>query len=120
MMNVGLPEVAFIAVLALIVVGPERLPQVARTAAQYLARFRQEAGRSVAELRAAADIDDVASEVSSLRAELRATKQELSRSLTEPRDAVREVVKEVSPGGPTARDVPYDDEEPPPVDPEAT
>jgi sec-independent protein translocase protein TatB len=120
MMNIGMPELVLIGLLAVVVVGPDRLPGLARSAAKWLARFRQEAGRSLSELRAAADVEDVAGDVKALRAELRATRAELTRSLSEPSAKVREALKEPSPGGPTAQPdltVPTDG---PPMDPEAT
>ncbi len=124
MLNVGLPEAVLIAVVALLVVGPERLPGLARSAAQFLSRFRGEARRSIAELRSAADIDEMADEVSALRRELRATRNEVAGAL-QGRDAPdAEGGKAVSPGGPDERSGtaggPGGDDEAPPVDLEAT
>ena len=41
MFDVGFSELVVIALVALIVLGPKRLPEVARTAGQWLARFRR-------------------------------------------------------------------------------
>ncbi len=41
MFDVGFSELFVIALVALIVLGPKRLPEVARTAGQWLARFRR-------------------------------------------------------------------------------
>lgn len=109
-----------LAVLVLVVVGPERLPGLARDAARWLGRLREFAGQSVAQLRAAADIDEVADEVSTLRRELAATREELRRSLSEPGRTVQETVKGVDPGGPTDRSPAPDPTAPPPFDGEAT
>jgi sec-independent protein translocase protein TatB len=43
MLNVGFGEILLIAALALVVVGPERLPKLLRTAGQYYARLRRSA-----------------------------------------------------------------------------
>lgn len=123
MLNVGLPEAVLIAVVALLVVGPERLPGLARSAAQFLSRFRGEARRSIAELRAAADIDEMADEVSALRRELRATRNEVAGAL-QGQDTPADGDKPVSPGGPGDRSdaagAPGAGDEAPPVDLEAT
>ena len=119
--NLGGWELAFVAVLVLVVVGPERLPVLARDAARWIGRLRELAGDSVAQLRAAADIDEVAGEVSTLRRELAATRDELRRSLSEPSRTVQDVVKGVDPGGPTdRRPAPVDPDAPPPFDEDAT
>lgn len=117
-MNVGFPELFVVAVLALLVFGPERLPELARTAAKFINRFRDEAGRSIAELKAAADLDDIGEDLRSIRGELTGARDEITRSLREPAEAVRAAGKEVSPGGPTGS-VPAHTG-PPPIDPEAT
>lgn len=120
MLNIGMPELVLIGILGIVVVGPDRLPGLARTAAKWLARFRAEAGRSLSELRAAADVEDVASDVQALRAELRATRAELTRSLSQPTAQLRDALKEPSPGGPTEQPVPTEAVDGPPMDPEAT
>lgn len=104
--------------LALLVFGPERLPELARNAAKFVNRFRTEASRSIADLREAADLDDIGREVRALRGELTGVRDDVTRSLREPADAVRGVVKDVSPGGPADHTPPADGR--PPVDLEAT
>lgn len=101
MFNVGFPELFVIAVLALLVFGPERLPELARTAAKFINRFRTEASRSIADLREAADLGDIEAEVRNLRGELTGVREDLTRSLREPTDTLRSAAKEVSAGGPT-------------------
>ena len=118
MFNVGFPELFVVGVLALLVFGPERLPELARNTAKFINRFRAEASRSIADLREAADIGDLEREVRSIRGELTGARDDITRSLREPADAVRGAVKEVSAGGPTGS-VPGGTG-PPPFDPEAT
>lgn len=118
MWNVGFPEMFAVAVIALLVFGPERLPELARNAARFINKFRTEASRSISELKAAADIGDLEQEVRSIRGELNGARDEIARSLREPSDAVRGAAKEVSAGGPTGS-VPAT-VGPPPIDPEAT
>lgn len=101
--NFGFPEMFVIGVLALLVFGPERLPEVARSAAKLIARFRSEASKSIADLKAAADLGDLEQDVRSIRGELTAARDEIGRSLREPADQLKDLQKEVSPGGPAER-----------------
>lgn len=117
-MNIGFPELVVVGVLALLVFGPERLPELARNAAKLVNRFRSEATRSIEDLREAADLGDIEEDLRSLRGELTGARDDITRSLREPSDALRGIGKEVSPGGPTG-DVPVASG-PPPIDPEAT
>lgn len=98
--NLGFTEIAVIAVIALLVFGPERLPELARQAGKMLARFREETSRSVDELKRAADVQDLDRELKSLTRDIRDVRSSVTRSLTaetrRPADA------------------------PPPIDPEAT
>ena len=56
MFNVGTGELAFIFVLALIVLGPDKLPEAARKAGYYLAEFRKLSGGFQQEFRDAMDL----------------------------------------------------------------
>jgi Tat protein translocase TatB subunit len=40
-MNLGMPELIFIFLLALVVVGPKKLPELARTLGKYMAEFKR-------------------------------------------------------------------------------
>lgn len=119
MFNVGFPELFVVGVLALLVFGPERLPELARNAAKLINRFRDEASKSINDLREAADLGDIESEVRNLRGELTGVRDDLTRSLREPADTLRGAAKEVSAGGPTGSK-PTAAGGPPPIDPEAT
>lgn len=123
MFNVGFPELFVVGVLALLVFGPERLPELARNTAKFLNRFRTEASRSIADLREAADLGDIEQEVRSLRKELTGVRDDVTRSLREPTESVRGIAKEVSAGGPaehTPAPTPTPSGDAPPVDLEAT
>ncbi len=102
--NLGLPEMLVIAVVALLVFGPDRLPELAQQAGKFISRFREETSRSVAELKKAAEVEDLDRELRSMREELRGVGRELtsgaSTRATEPSREVRRT--------------------PPPTDPEAT
>lgn len=99
--NLGFWELALVAVIALVVFGPDRLPDLARQAGKFLARLREETSRSVRELKQAADVDDLDRELKGLSRDLRDVRSSVSRSLQ-------------------AGDASRSQDRPPPTDPEAT
>lgn len=100
--NLGIQEMLLIAVVALFVFGPDRLPELARQAGKAIARFRRETSKSVAELKRAADLEDLDTELRSIRQDLRDVRSSVVRSLTEDPTANRPA------------------DAPPPLDPDAT
>ena len=109
----GPQEMMVIAIVALLVFGPDRLPELARNAARFLAKVRNEAGRNVREFREAADIKDLEKDLRGVRDEFRSTRDEIGHTarglLDDPVDRRRR------PSAPARAD-----DEPPPMDPEAT
>ncbi len=107
--SLGVQEMVVIAILAFLVFGPERLPEVARNAGKLVARFREETGRSLDELKRAADVDGLGKELTGLRDEFGRAKADLKGSIDvvtrAANDAAATPVRRVSP---------------PPFDPEAT
>ncbi len=79
----GSLELLVIALVALFVLGPERLPEVARTAARLLARIRNYGVTASKELRGVADLGDIEREVNELRRELERTRTDLRRAMRE-------------------------------------
>lgn len=77
----GFQEWLVIALVALLVFGPNRLPEVARTAAKAIARFRTEARRNIDELKRTAELEGLYTELRDLRREVRGTQQELRQGL---------------------------------------
>lgn len=114
--NVGLQEVLVIAFIALLVFGPDRLPELAREAGKLVARFRQETSKSVAELKKAAELEDLDRELRAMRAELRDLGREITGGLEDATASTRgsKTPARTQTGPPRPRD------RPPPVDPEAT
>lgn len=106
MNNLGFQELLLIAVLALIVFGPERLPELARRAGNLVAKFRSETSRSIDELKRAADLQDLDRELRTISKDLRDVRSSVSRALREE--------------GTTAPATPRDDDLPAPFDPDAT
>lgn len=104
----GIQELIVIAVVALLVFGPNRLPELARNAGRIIARLRAETERSVSELKRAAAVDGLDHELNELRRELR----EARRSVTSSFDGQGSRAP--------ASSTPVSVERPPPIDPEAT
>ena len=101
----GFWEMLALAVVALLIFGPERLPKMAQTAGQMLARFKREAAGTLDELKAAAELE----EFSDVARDLRSTSDELRSSLdlsstmagiaepTKPRSAVMATASSAGP-----------------------
>lgn len=102
--NLGMPEMLVIVVVALLVFGPDRLPELAQQAGRFISRFREETSRSVTELKKAAEIEDLDRELRSMRQELRGVGRELTSGTPSPGDEPSRTVRRT----------------PPPTDPEAT
>lgn len=103
--NFGFAEMLVVAVIALLVFGPERLPELARNAGRAMARFRSETTRSVEQLRRAADLQGLDEDLRSIRRDVDGIRSSVSGALT---------------GTSAATAAPRPDDQPPPTDPEAT
>jgi sec-independent protein translocase protein TatB len=79
----GSQELLVIALVALFVLGPERLPGLARTAAKGLVKLRNFGVTASKELRGVADLGDIEREVNDLRRELERTRADLRRAMRE-------------------------------------
>jgi sec-independent protein translocase protein TatB len=76
--SVGFGEIAFIAIVALLVFGPDRLPELSRKAGELLAKAR-EATKSFTDA-IDNEFDDASAPIRSLKAEYDATKDELTKA----------------------------------------
>lgn len=123
----GLQELIVIAVVALLVFGPDRLPELARTAGKWLGRFRAETQRNVDEIKRMGEIQELQEELRGLRREMDGTRRSFQGQLRDVGGTP------AAPGTPIrSRDVPRDlrgsqaggslrpDDQPAPSDPDAT
>ncbi|MGV1003532.1 MAG: Sec-independent protein translocase protein TatB [Candidatus Nanopelagicales bacterium] len=115
MFDIGIPEFVVIGVVALLVFGPDRLPQAAAQAGRFVRQLREAATAARAEVSAAAGLDS---------AELDATVNDL-KSL-HPRNLLREESRPPAsqpgatqhPAAPLAAPQPAASDGPPQVDPD--
>lgn len=107
----GFWEVVFLAVLALLIFGPERLPKMAQSAGEMIGRLKREAAGTIDELKAAADLD----EFTGVTKELRETTADLRRSM----DLTGPVANDSAPDKPRSASMPTAQADvPPPFDPD--
>ncbi len=107
----GIQELLVIVVVALLVFGPERLPELSRRAARLIVRVRTEAQRNVQQIRELADLDELERDLKGVRDELRGPQPT--------RVGNRRGIIGISPS-PSARGDADTVSAPPPTDPEAT
>lgn len=80
MFDVGFSELLLIAVVAMIVIGPERLPKVARTAGALLGRMQ----RYVANVKSEVEREMQFEDLKKLQQEIQAQSQQLENSILTP------------------------------------
>lgn len=113
----GAQELIVIAVVALLVFGPDRLPEVMRNAGRLLAKFREQSQQSIDELKRTAELDEVNRELRGLTREFRETTSSVGREVRETTASVsrqargQDAATSAGAGGTPG---------PPPMDPEAT
>lgn len=108
-MDVGFWELMMLAVLALLIFGPERLPEIARTVGRVVGQIRREATSTFDALKAEVELDELTSFTDDLQREREALR---SRSRLDARS--------VHARSERALPVPDEAGEPPRFDPHAT
>lgn len=99
-------ELLLILVVALLVIGPERLPATIRTVSLWLGRFRRSFYKVKAEIEREINADEVRRQLhnESVLADIRDTKSEVTKAAGEARDSVNKIVnsKDFDPGASAA------------------
>ncbi len=96
MFDVGFSEMVVIAIVALIVIGPERLPAVARTVGTLLGRIRRYANDVKAEVNRELQLEDVRKMQEELAEQARALEQSAHHEVAKATETVVESTKPVA------------------------
>jgi len=86
-LGVGLPEILVILLIALLVVGPQRLPQVAAQIARFIRQVRRYASEVTMQLRE--ELERLEAEYAAVQEQLRRTQEELRQARQEADELVK-------------------------------
>ncbi|OLF36867.1 twin arginine-targeting protein translocase TatB [Psychrobacter sp. C 20.9] len=85
MFDIGFSELLLFGVIALIVLGPEKLPQAARTAGQWYAKIRRTVSTLQSEIEAELDLAETRQQMQKELAKIRQTEADMRREMAEMR-----------------------------------
>ncbi|MBI2912771.1 MAG: twin-arginine translocase subunit TatB [Chloroflexi bacterium] len=94
-LGIGLPEIVLILVIAIIVVGPQRLPEVAVQLARAIRHLRGYATDATAQIRA--ELDELTKEYEQVRQELQEFRQTIGKSVSAVTSEVDRALQESRP-----------------------
>lgn len=89
MFDIGFSELLLFGVIALIVLGPEKLPQAARTAGQWYAKLRRTVSTLQSEIEAELDLAETRQQMQNELAKIRQTESDMKRELAEMRSSMQ-------------------------------
>ncbi len=89
MFDIGFSELFLFGVIALIVLGPEKLPQAARTAGQWYAKLRRTVSTIQSEIEAELDLAETRQQMQDELANIRKTKADMNREMAEMRGSIK-------------------------------
>ena len=92
MFDIGFSELIVIAIVALVVIGPERLPKVARTAGHLLGRLQRYVNDVKADISREMQID----EIKKLQAEMQESARSFERSISSEIQSVEQIVDQTA------------------------
>ncbi|TXD96159.1 twin-arginine translocase subunit TatB [Psychrobacter frigidicola] len=90
MFDIGFSELLLFGVIALIVLGPEKLPKAARTAGQWYAKIRRTVSTLQSEIEAEFDLAETRQQMQDEIAKIRQTETDMKRELAEMRGSMKE------------------------------
>ena len=116
MFDIGFSEIVVIAVVALIVIGPERLPKVARTLGHMFGRLQRYVSEVKADISREMELDELRKLQSQVQSAARDIEQSVSNAARDVESGVRSVESQLNEGASAA---PAKDEPPPQPQPSA-
>ena len=84
MFGLGMPELIVIAVIALIIFGPKRLPEMGRSVGSALREFKKGAESITGEVKDIADVGDIGKDIKSINKEMSETGKAVTESVQNP------------------------------------
>ncbi len=93
MFDIGFSELMLIAVVALVVIGPERLPKVARTAGLLFGRFQRYIGNVRADITRELQLEEVQRASEALREEMQRAAQDVHAGIEASAAVAREAIQ---------------------------
>ena len=115
MLDFSISELAVIAVVALVVIGPERLPKVARTVGTLLGRAQRYVNDVKAEVNREMELEELRKLQTQMQDAARGIKEDVSSAGTEMQSAVNDLEKQLNDGAASvqaaAESVPQFDEQ---------
>lgn len=90
MFDIGFSELLLFGVIALIVLGPEKLPQAARTAGQWYSKIRRTVATLQSEIEAELDLAETREQMQKELAKIRQTEADMKREMEQLRGSMQE------------------------------
>ncbi|MEF8715094.1 MAG: Sec-independent protein translocase protein TatB [Accumulibacter sp.] len=100
MFDIGFSEMIVIAIVALVVIGPERLPKVARTAGHMLGRLQRYVNDVKSDINREMQLDELKKLQSEIQESARSVEQSLSTEMNAARQAVSQTAQAIGEGLP--------------------
>jgi len=105
MFDIGISEIAVIAVVALVVIGPERLPKVARTVGTLLGRAQRYVNDVKAEVSREMELDELRKLQTQMQDAARGIHEQVATAGAEVQSAVAPAATAMSPAEPTPAEI---------------
>src|SRR6187549_3763878 len=97
MFDIGFSELVVIAIVALIVIGPERLPKVARTLGHLFGRMQRYVNDVKADISREMELDELKKLQSSMEDTARSMRDSVSRGISETESELNQIAQSAQP-----------------------
>ena len=93
MFDIGFPELLLVSVIALLVIGPEKLPQTIKTLSLWLGRFKASLSNIKSEIEAEIGADEIRQQIhnESILKELKESKQQLEGIVDDTKNTLKDI-----------------------------